>query len=148
MGTWRTVVGVAADVKLRDLFEGPLPTVYAPLAQLIRADQSLVARTAGSATDIASAIRGVVRDVAPDVPISRMDEMRTLVAASLADQRFRTVLISLFAAIAALLAAVGMYGVAATWLPARRACRWSTRFAAASGARDSALHRDQCTALM
>ncbi|HTE46179.1 MAG TPA: ABC transporter permease [Gemmatimonadaceae bacterium] len=115
MGQWRTVVGVAGDVKLRDLFEDALATVYAPLDQLVRgSDPSLVIRMSGDVASTSAAMRAVIRDVAPDVPISRIDEMSSLVAATLSDQRFRTVLITLFAAIAALLAAVGMYGVAAT----------------------------------
>ena len=115
MGTWRTVVGVVGDIKLHDLFERPVATIYTPLAQLYRRnDPSVVVRVNGDLTGMSAAIRGVVHDVAPDVPVKRIDEMTGLVAASLADERFRTMLISLFAGLAALLAAVGMYGVAAT----------------------------------
>jgi len=115
MGTWRTVVGVVGDIKLHDLFERPVATIYTPLGQLYRRnDPSLVVRVNGDLTSMSAAIRGVVRDVAPDVPVKRIDEMSGLVAASLADERFRTMLISVFAGLAALLAAVGMYGVAAT----------------------------------
>jgi len=103
------------DIKLHDLFERPVATIYTPLGQLYRRnDPSLVVRVNGDLTSMSAAIRGVVRDVAPDVPVRRIDEMSGLVAASLADERFRTMLISLFAGLAALLAAVGMYGVAAT----------------------------------
>jgi putative ABC transport system permease protein len=115
MGTWRTIVGVAAEIKLHDLYETARPTVYAPLAQLIRRnDPSLVVRVSGDLSGIPEAIRNAVRAVAADVAVSGIDEMRSLVAASLSDERFRTALVSLFAAIAGLLAAVGMYGVAAT----------------------------------
>ena len=115
MGAWRTVVGVVGDIKLHDLFETAHPTIYTPLAQLYRRnDPSLVVRVNGDLTGMSAAIRGVVHDVAPDVPVRRIDEMSGLVAASLSEERFRTMLISLFAGLAALLAAVGMYGVAAT----------------------------------
>jgi ABC-type antimicrobial peptide transport system permease subunit len=115
MGAWRTVVGVVGDIKLHDLFESTQPTVYTPLAQLHRRnDPALVLRVNGDVTAMTTAIRNAVHDVAPDVPVKRIAEMSGLVAASLSDERFRTMLISLFAGIAALLAAVGMYGVAAT----------------------------------
>jgi predicted permease len=115
MGTWRTVVGVAGDIKLHDLYEGARPTVYSPLAQLIRKnDPSLVVRVSGDLAGIPAAIRGAIHDVAADIPVSGVSEMSSLVAASLSDERFRTALISLFAILAGLLAAVGMYGVAAT----------------------------------
>jgi putative ABC transport system permease protein len=115
MGTWRTVIGVASDIKLHDLYESARPTVYAPLAQLIRRnDPSLVVRVSGDPAGISAAIRAAIHDAAADVPVSGIDEMSSLVAASLSDERFRTALISLFAVLAGLLAAVGMYGVAAT----------------------------------
>jgi ABC-type antimicrobial peptide transport system permease subunit len=115
MGQWRTVVGVAGDIKLHDLFETANPTIYTPLTQLYRRnDPSLVVRSNGDLAAASLAIRGVVHEVAPEVPVKRIDEMSGLVAASLSDERFRTTLISLFAGLAALLAAVGMYGVAAT----------------------------------
>jgi putative ABC transport system permease protein len=115
MGTWRTVVGVVGDIKLRTLFEPAQPTIYAPLGQLYRRnDPALVVRVNGDLGAISAALRAVVHEVAPSVPVKRIDEMSSLVAESLSDERFRTMLISLFAAIAALLAAVGTYGVAAT----------------------------------
>lgn len=115
IGEWRTVVGVVGDIKLHDLFEEMTPTVYAPLAQLVtRGDPSLVVRTRPGADDVPAAVRGIVRDIAPGVPVSSIDAMHSMVAATLADERFRTELIALFAGIAAVLAAVGMYGVAAT----------------------------------
>ena len=120
MGTWRTIVGVAADIKLHDLYEPARPTVYAPLAQLIRRnDPSLVVRANGDLRGIPEAIRNAVRAVAPDVAVSGIDEMGSLVAASLsAAAAARSAAapgsVSLFAALAGLLAAVGMYGVAAT----------------------------------
>jgi ABC-type antimicrobial peptide transport system permease subunit len=59
-------------------------------------------------------MRSAIHDVAPGVSVTRADEMDALIAASLADDRLRTVLIALFGVIAVLLAAVGTYGVAAT----------------------------------
>jgi predicted lysophospholipase L1 biosynthesis ABC-type transport system permease subunit len=116
-GAWRTIVGVAGDIETERPSTDPPETFYAPLEQLmLRAAPALLVRTR-SPDDVAGAaaeIRRVVQDVEPGVTVSRVDRMDDLVAASLADDRLRTELIALFGAIAALLAAVGTYGVAAT----------------------------------
>ncbi|MGH7618708.1 MAG: ADOP family duplicated permease, partial [Gemmatimonadaceae bacterium] len=114
-GQWRTVVGVAGDILTgRPTADRP-EVIYAPLTQIVRgASPSLVVRTRNNAADGVAGIRRAIHDVAPDVTVTGADEMDALIAASLADDRLRTVLISLFGAIAVLLAAVGTNGVAAT----------------------------------
>ena len=116
-GAWRTIVGVAGDIETERPSTDPPETFYAPLEQLmLRAAPALLVRTR-SPDDVAGAtvdIRRAVQGVEAGVTVSRLDRMDDLVAASLADDRLRTELISLFGAIAALLAAVGTYGVAAT----------------------------------
>jgi predicted permease len=121
-GHWRTVVGVADDIHTERPLTEPLETVYAPLAQLmLRGAPALVVRTHASTTAETAELRRAVRAVEADISVSRVDDMNDLVSTSLADDRLRMVLISLFATIAALLAAVGAYGVAAT--AARRRTR-------------------------
>jgi predicted permease len=115
IGAWRTIVGVAADIETERPSTDPPETFYAPLEQLmLRAAPTLLVRTRSDIADAAAEIRRVVQGVEAGVAVSRVDRMDDLVAASLADDRLRTELISLFGAIAALLAAVGTYGVAAT----------------------------------
>ncbi len=114
-GAWRTIVGVAADIETERPTTDPPETFYAPLEQLmLRAAPALLVRTRSDVADAAAEIRRVVQGVEAGVSVSRVDRMDDLVAASLADDRLRTELIALFGAIAALLAAVGTYGVAAT----------------------------------
>jgi len=114
IGQWRTIIGVVADVKLRSLREDPLPIIYAPMAQLLRGgDPWIIVRARLDDRAAPAALRAVVRRVAPSVPVGSVDRMRAMVSASISDERFRTQLMSFFAAMAALLAAVGMYGVAA-----------------------------------
>jgi predicted permease len=114
-GAWRTIVGVAGDIETERPSTDPPETFYAPLEQLtLRAAPALVVRTRSDVADAAAEIRRVVQGVEAGVTVGRVDRMDDLVAASLADDRLRTELIALFGAIAALLAAVGTYGVAAT----------------------------------
>jgi predicted permease len=118
-GEWRTVIGVAGDIATERPSADPPETIYAPLSQMmLRSAPVLLVRTRAngrSAIDnFTVAIGHAVQDVDASVVVSRVDRMDDLVSASLADDRLRTVLIALFATIAAVLAAVGTYGVAST----------------------------------
>jgi putative ABC transport system permease protein len=97
---------------------------------MLRGAPALLVRTRANvaADETNTAIRHAVEDVEADVVVSRIAEMRDLMAASLADDRLRTVLITLFAAIAAVLAAVGTYGVASA-AAARRTREMAIRVA-------------------
>jgi putative ABC transport system permease protein len=119
---WRTVVGVAADVRQRGLDRAVQPMIYAPFQQ----DRSgfvrfaaFVARTATPAS-VAAAIRAEVRRVAPDLPIESTVTMDEALAASVAQPRFRMVLVVLFATAATLIATGGIYGLMAYAVTQRR----------------------------
>lgn len=113
IGQWRTVVGVVVDVKLHGLFDRDLPTIYAPMAQLLRGgDPWVVVHARSDDPSLVPTLRAIVRQTAPSVAVGSIDEMAHLVTVSIADERFRTQLMSAFAILAAILAAVGMYGVA------------------------------------
>src|SRR5947207_5683955 len=111
-GEWLTVVGVVADIRQRGLDQDVKPMIYAPFQQerggFIRF-VSFVARTAtpGSAAD---GIRAEIRRAAPDLPIQATVTMDEALAASVAQPRFRTVLLGLFAIAATLIATCGLYG--------------------------------------
>jgi len=114
-GQWRTVVGVAGDIETERPSSDFPETVYTPLAQLmLRSAPSVIVRVQSDADDVADELRRAVRDVGSNVSVYRIDSMQGLVGEAFADDRLRTVLISLFAMIAALLAAIGTYGVAST----------------------------------
>jgi putative ABC transport system permease protein len=119
---WLTVVGVVADVRQRGLDQQVQPMIYAPFQQersgLVRF-VSFVARTATPAS-VADGIRAEVRRAAPDVPIEPTRTMEDAVAASVAPQRFRMLLLALFATAATLIAACGVYGVMAGAVTERR----------------------------
>jgi putative ABC transport system permease protein len=106
---WRTVVGVARDVKNSRLSTENLPGIYTPQAQ--RQDLvNMVLRVRGDAPVI-EPVRRVVRQTDPKFFVTKTERMETMLGRSFAEERFRTMLIALFGVMAAVLAAVGMYGV-------------------------------------
>jgi len=105
------VVGIAGDVHGVSLQKAPNPTVYLPYWQRDRADLSLVVRTAMDPLSIATAIRGAIHGLDPELPVPRALALDQVVDASVRQRRFQLSLVLLFAAAALLLAVVGVYGV-------------------------------------
>ncbi len=111
-GAWRAVVGIVADVKFRKLRSADEPTVYVPAAQESYGRWTpFLVRTRGDERAAVPAIRAALREAAPSVVVVGADAMPELIRRSYADERYRTTLVSLFGLMAAVLAAVGMYGV-------------------------------------
>ena len=121
-GEWLTVVGVVADIRQRGLDQEVKPMIYAPFQQdrsgFVRF-VSFVARTATPA-GVADGIRAEIRRAAPDLPIESTVTMDEALAASVAQPRFRTVLVALFAMAATLIATCGIYGLMAYAVAQRR----------------------------
>ena len=113
-GPWRTIVGVAGDVRHVDVALAPTPQMYLPQAQVTDGLLSLVvlARTANPASLTAS-IRGEVHALDPGVPIFDVASMDERVARSAAPRRFVMRILGAFALAALALAALGLYGVVA-----------------------------------
>jgi putative ABC transport system permease protein len=107
----REVVGIVSDVKIRSLTSSDAQTVYVPSPQAARAFQTVVVRTAAGPRNALSSIIGAIHAVVPDQPVLFIREMDEIVGASIAQQRFTMQLLTVFAALALLLAAVGIYGV-------------------------------------
>jgi putative ABC transport system permease protein len=121
-GEWLTVVGVAADIRQRGLDRDLQPMIYAPFQQerggLVRF-VSFVARTTAPGR-VAEGVRAEIRRAAPDLPIETTRTMDEAVAASVAQPRFRMVLLALFALAATLIATCGIYGLMAYAVTQRR----------------------------
>jgi len=123
-GEWLTVVGVVADIRQQGLDQDVKPMIYAPFQQeratpfLLRFVAFVVrTSTPGSAVE---GIRAEIRRVAPDLPIQSTVTMDEAVAASVAQPRFRMVLLGLFAITATLIATCGLYGLMAYAVTQRR----------------------------
>ena len=111
---WLTVVGVVGDVRQAGLYGDPRMDLYAPYAQDRRAfiaPRDLVLRTKGDAASVAAAVRQAVWSVDKDQPVSHVRTMDQVFAAAISQERFQALLLGLFAALALVLACVGLYGV-------------------------------------
>jgi predicted permease len=118
--TTREVVGVVGDVKLDSLDETrPVATVYWPLAQLSPSPSeawrsfgmSFAVRTSRDPMSAVSAVTSAVREVDPEAPVTDVIAMNELISNSLLPQRFNLLLLSVFAGLALVLTAVGIYSV-------------------------------------
>ena len=107
------IVGVVGDVKIGGLDEAIRPVLYYPYRQSPANVTSLVVRTSADPAALTDAIRNETRMLEPDVAIFNVRAMEELVSTSPAAfiRRFPALLISIFAAVALLLASIGIYGV-------------------------------------
>jgi putative ABC transport system permease protein len=105
------IIGVVGDVKHAGLDVEPKATAYWPHPELAYSFMTIVARTEGDPLSLASAVQGEVKALDKDQPIADVRTMEQLLMASVARARFSTLLLSIFAGVALLLAAVGIYGV-------------------------------------
>jgi putative ABC transport system permease protein len=112
-GPWYTIVGVVGDVKQVSLAASEEDAVYMPTEQSWFADRelSLVVRTRGDPAALATAVKKAIWSVDKDQPIVRVARMEDVVAASAAQRRFALIVFEVFALVALVLAATGIYGV-------------------------------------
>jgi predicted permease len=106
-----TIIGVAGDIK-SDGFEAPsVPHIYVPLGQFAPVNAVVFLRSKANAEHLGEAVRHEVESVDPNVPVHSISSMDQIIARSVADRRFALELLGVFAAVALLLAAIGIYGV-------------------------------------
>jgi putative ABC transport system permease protein len=109
---WIEIVGVVADVKYNGVTEAVQPFIYLAVAQSPTSGGFLVVKTTHEdPTSLIGPIRNELKNLDPDLPVTNVGTLKDQVSDRLAEPRFRTGLITLFAVIALLLACVGVYGV-------------------------------------
>jgi putative ABC transport system permease protein len=109
---WHQVIGIIGDVKYNGLAERVQPAIYLAAAQAPTPSLSLIVKTeAADPLTLTEAVRGEVSRLDPELPIAQIRTMEERLAGALAQPRFRTLLIALFAAVALILACIGIYGV-------------------------------------
>jgi len=108
---WATIVGVVGDVKQLSLAVGEADAFYTTHWPWVDNVQSIAVRTRGDAAASAPVVRSAIWSIDKDVPIMRVATMQSLVSASEAERRFALILFEVFALVALMLAATGIYGV-------------------------------------
>jgi putative ABC transport system permease protein len=108
---WYEIVGIVGDVKQYGLDQATPMQTYEPYTQQTYSSMTLVARTAGDPAKLTAAIRNAVLQLDKEQPIANIRTLDEILSTSVAQQRFSTLLLGIFAAVAMLLAAVGIYGV-------------------------------------
>ena len=105
------VIGIANDVRAAGLDRPPAPILYVPLWERSPPIGSIAIRTTAAPLSAAEILRTTIESLDPTVPVSRVVTMAGVEREATAQRRFQTLLVGLFAAVALLLAMVGIYGV-------------------------------------
>jgi putative ABC transport system permease protein len=106
-----TIIGVAGEIK-SDGFDAPnVPHIYVSLGQFAPVNAVVFLRSSGAVEHLGEAVRHEVESVDPNVPVHSISSMDQIIARSVADRRFALQLLGVFAGVALLLAAIGIYGV-------------------------------------
>jgi len=108
---WMTIVGVVSDMRRTGFERAVRPETFLPQNQQPDGGLTLVARTSGEPTNFAGALRDAIWEIDKDQAVYNIKTMDATLAEMTSERRFNTLLLGLFAAVALILASVGIYGV-------------------------------------
>jgi putative ABC transport system permease protein len=108
---WITVVGVVGDTKPRELHSEAVAEIYMPFDQQPELGMALMIRSTRIDAGVATAVRSEVLALDKNQPVYSIRKLDSVLSESVATPRFRTLLLGVFAGVALILAAVGIYGV-------------------------------------
>ncbi len=117
--TWFTIVGMVADARRSGLEAPTRPAVFETTTQRPRRALELMVRTGGDPLDLVPAVRAVIHELDPLLPLTEVRSLESALGDALAQRRYVAWLLGVFAATALGLAAVGVFGVL-SWIVARR----------------------------